>query len=341
MEISKIKITSENPNFKFKNVVKHMDCCFGINDIFDIYYDKNNNFELYLISPSENFSIAITRLKDNQLIKSLQGHNQKITSLRCFYDEIKQKDYLVSSSKKCKVIIWDLSNNFNLLYSLDVDYSQNSIIYSCLLFFSQNKGNYLITCSNETDSKDFTKIYNFENHQLICELEGTNRIEIYYLLSWKNDDKDYLFETSIGRVIVHDLETKNLFHILNSPNRSIQNSACLIKNTQTNKIDLLAVPTIHGDIYFWDLNTFKLKFSIKYQNSYFYDIINWNDKYIIVAEKFNSLIVIIDISIRKIITIMKNKNESFVISLKKINHPLYGESLLSSDIDNNISLYTH
>ena len=90
MEISKIKITSENPNFKFKNVVKHMDCCFGINDIFDIYYDKNNNFELYLISPSENFSIAITRLKDNQLIKSLQGHNQKITSLRCFYDEIKQ-----------------------------------------------------------------------------------------------------------------------------------------------------------------------------------------------------------------------------------------------------------
>ena len=38
---------------------------------------------------------------------------------------------------------------------------------------------------------------------------------------------------------------------------------------------------------------------------------------------------------------MKNKNESFVISLKKINHPLYGESLLSSDIDNNISLYTH
>ena len=338
---NKFEIVSKNPNFHLNSILKQMNDCFGINDIFDIFYDKKNNNELYLISPCKGFLIEITRLRDNQLIKLLKGHDGKISLIRHFFDERKQINYLVSSGKKSKVNVWDLTNNYNLLFSLNVDYSENSIIFSCVLFFSENKGNFLIVSSNENSHKDFTKIYDFENHQLIANLEATNFAEIYYLLLWNNGEKDYLIGTSIGRVLIHNLETKELFHILNSPKISVQNSACLIKSSQTNKIDLLSVSTVSGNIDFWDLNTFKIKFSIKYNKSYFYHLINWNNRYLIVAEKFNSLILIIDIVIRKIITSIKDNNDQFVVSLKKINHPLYGHSLLSSDLNNTITLWTN
>ena len=28
----------ESPNFRFNSIIQEMNCCFGINDIFDIYY---------------------------------------------------------------------------------------------------------------------------------------------------------------------------------------------------------------------------------------------------------------------------------------------------------------
>ena len=68
---------------------------------------------------------------------------------------------------------------------------------------------------------------------------------------------------------------------------------------------------------------------------------NWYDKYVIAAEKFNSSIIIIDLLQRKVINVLKNKNNSCVITLKKIIHPLFGQSILSSDLDKNIILWTH
>ena len=331
----------ENPNFKFNSIIQEMNCCFGINDIFDIYYDQNNSNELYLICPSDNFTIKITRIKDNQLIKTLEGHTGRITLIRHFYNNITKKNYLISSGKKSEVKIWDLSDNFNLLFSLKINYSENTCIYSCILFFSENKGNYLITSSNENQNEDYTKIYDFNTHQFIANIDLTNQVEIFYLLLWENNSNNYLIESSLGRILIHNLETKELFHILTSNNKSIQNSMCLIKNPEINNVDLLCTTTIHGNLDFWDLGTFTHKFSIKYKSSYFYDVINWYDKYVIVAEKFNSSIIIIDLLQRKVINVLKNKNSSFVISLKKIIHPLFGQSILSSDIDKNIILWTH
>jgi len=331
----------ENPNFRFNSVIQEMDCCFGINDIFDIYDDKSNNNELYLIFPSANFSIKITRIKDNQLIKTLEGHTGKITFLKHFYNDIELKDYLITSGKKSVVKVWDLSDNYKLLYSLDINYSVNTNIYSCTLFFSENKGNYLIVSSNENKDEDYTKIYDFYTQDLIANLDKTDLVEIYYLLLWNDNSKDYLIESSLGRILIHNLENKELFIILSTNKKSVQNSMCLIKDPDTNQLNLLCVTTIHGSIDFWDLGTFQLKFSIKYKSSYFYDIINWFDKYIIVSEKFYSSIIIIDVLQRRVITKIKNKNDSYVVSLKIIKHPTFGAGLLSSDFDKKITLWTH
>ena len=331
----------ENPNLHFNSEIDQMQCCFGINDIFDIYYDQNNNNELLLIYPSENFIIKVIRLKDNQLVKTLEGHKGKIRSIRHFKDNINQKDYLISSGSPKVVNIWDLTDNYKLLFSLNINYSQNSIIYSCALFFSENKGNYLITSSNENSNEDYTKIYDFNTQNLIANLESTNQIEIYHLLLWNNETNDFLIESGTGLILIHNLETKKLTHVLRNNDRSIKNSMCLVNNPDSNKLDLLCSTTLNGLIDFWDLGKFQHKFSIKYRNSYFYDVINWFDRYIIVGEKTNSSIIVIDLIQRRVITVIKNNNGNSVISLKQINHPLFGQSLLVSDLGLKISLWTH
>ena len=169
-------------------------------------------------------------------------------------------------------------------------------------------------------------------------MENTNRVDIYYLLLWnKNDDKDYLIQCSNRCVLIHDLKTKELMKIFQSENSTIHNSACIIRK---NNIDYLYVGNVNGIIDIWDLNNLQQKGIITYKKSYFYHLISWNNKYILVAEKFSGCIVVIDTTLNKVINVIK-VDETFVNSLKKINHPIYGESLLSYDFNNKIILWSH
>ena len=341
MEDLKNKDFIKNPNLKLKEVIKEMDCCFGINDIFDVYYNRKENNELYLISADKNYTISIIRIRDKKLVKSLPcTQNKEIKMIRHFYNNKYNKDFLISSCKGSEIKIWDLSNNYNLIHSLKIDYSQNSIIFSGLLYFSENNGDYIITCSNCNENNDFTKIYNFNDGNFIENLENTNRFDIYYLLLWNRDENnDYLIQCSLGTIFIHNLQNKKLFQILRKENKStIHNSACLIKNDGT---DYLYVVNVNGLIDVWNLNTFQLKQSIEYFKSYFYHIISWNKRYILVAEKSNSSILVIDTMYNRVISVFKEIHKSFVNSLKKIDHPIYGESLLSCDFDNKILLWTH
>ena len=69
-------------------------------------------------------------------------------------------------------------------------------------------------------------------------------------------------------------------------------------------------------------------------------IIQWNEKYIIVADKNNKSFKIIDIESNKIITEVKAFNMSYVKSVKKIKHPIYGESLFVADGKGTIKLWS-
>jgi len=67
---------------------------------------------------------------------------------------------------------------------------------------------------------------------------------------------------------------------------------------------------------------------------------NWNNKYIIVADANNKSFKIIDLDENKIIFDIGRQHTDEVISIKKIYHPIYGESLLSCGDDKYIKLWT-
>ena len=68
-------------------------------------------------------------------------------------------------------------------------------------------------------------------------------------------------------------------------------------------------------------------------------IIEWNNKYIIVADFINKSFKIIDLDEYKIISNIEGQHKDYVRCIKKIYHPIYGESLLSCGRDNCIKLW--
>ena len=69
-------------------------------------------------------------------------------------------------------------------------------------------------------------------------------------------------------------------------------------------------------------------------------IIEWNNKYIIVADLDNKSFKIIDLDENKIISNIGGQHEDWVKCIKKIYHPIYGESLLSCGEDKCIKFWS-
>ena len=107
-------------------------------------------------------------------------------------------------------------------------------------------------------------------------------------------------------------------------------------------IDYLCSSTSNGFINIWDLydkKIFKVINTNGYINRYkLAHIIEWNNKYIIVADYNNKLFKIIDIDKNSIHDI-KIEHKDKLACIKKINHPIYGESLLSAGEDKIIKLW--
>ena len=78
---------------------------------------------------------------------------------------------------------------------------------------------------------------------------------------------------------------------------------------------------------------------ININKCYLAHIIEWNNKYIIVADYNNKSFKIIDAEENKMICDINGQHTDQLVSIKKIYHPLYGESLLSAADDNNIKLW--
>ena len=180
------KFKKDPNNLKFKSDITTTNSDCGWNDRFEIFILYIDNKE-YLVSPnSNNFNLDIFDLSDNKLVYSLPGHNNLIRTIK--YND----DYLISADDDKIVIIWDINNNYKIKHLIKTNYEHD--INSCLLFFDDKSGknnrNYIITSTfnySGNDKDSATKIYSFEDGKFIRNINKTNNIPIFYLLSWTNE----------------------------------------------------------------------------------------------------------------------------------------------------------
>jgi len=334
------KFEKDSNNLKYKYDITNTNDDWGVNDMFEVFISYKDNKE-YIISPNkDNFNLDIFTLLDNQKIKSLNRHKNHITTVRYFINNKDYNEYLISADYNYIVIIWDITNNYNIKYQINTTY--NYPIFSCLLVFPHNNNdNYIITStwstSNDND-KSATIIYSLNNGNFIKYINNTNNNEIYYLLSWynKKNNKYYIIQLSSYKIIINNLLEDELYSELIHQPEDIHYSG-FIYNIDNN--DYLCSSSRNGYINIWDLYNKKIFKVINTNNCSLYHIIQWNNNYIIVADYGYKCYKIINLE-NEIIKDIEKQHTEGVECIKKIYHPKYGESLLSAANDNIIKLWS-
>ena len=331
----------KHPNLKYKCDITNTNDSFGINDIFEVftsYKDKN----CYVVSKNKNHNLDIYSLIDNKKLLSLKGHKNFIRTVRYFINNKNNNDeYLISGDDNFIVIVWDINDNYKIKQEINTKYEDNN--NSCLLLFSYLlNDDYIITStiSNNTfASKSATKIYSLNTGKYIDFIRGGNFFEIYYLLSWfnKKENKDYIIQLANKKILISTL-FEDEYNILDYQNENNYFSGFIYTK---NENDYLCTSLQNGYINIWNLSNFKIFKIINTNNCKLFHIIQWNSRFIIVADFWSKSFKIIDIdSNYKIISQISGPHTDGIKCIKKIYHPIYGESLLTASSDYTIKLWS-
>ena len=338
-----------NPqNLKFKEDIVTTNTKGGLNDIFEVYTSIKDNIQ-YLVSPNKiNFNLDIITLIDNKKQYSIKGHIKKVTNIRYFLNQYNNIEYLISSDEAGLVNVWDISNNFYLKNSIETKY--NDIIYSCLLVFVSNSENsnsdnegYIITSTygiSDENEKSGTKIYSMENNgEFVNYINNTNNNSVYYLLSWydKQHNKYYIIEFCYMKIFINDLLENELYAEL-TQEQKLSHYSGFVYEINKDK-NYLYSSSKNGFINVWDLYSKKLINNINVNGSILCHMIQWDEQYAIVADYNSKSFKIIDIQSLSIVKDIGGGHNKEVKTIKKIKHPLYGDSLLSAGNDYTIKLW--
>ena len=327
-------------NLQYKLDISFSNTNAGWNDMFEVFLSYKDNKE-YIASPNiNNYNLDIYELIDNKKVLSLRGHKNDVRTVRYFINKKDYKEYLISADDNKIVIIWEISDNYNIKHQIDTKYGNN--IYSCLLVFPHNnENNYIITSSyNDSDNLESsaTKIYSFSNGRFMRYINDTNNNVIYYLLTWynKKNNRYFIIQFSYLKIIINDLFDNEIFYeLIKEPETDHFSGFIYTKNN----IDYLCSSSENGYINIWDLYSKKIFKVINTNNCLLAHIIQWNDNYVLVADFNHKSFIIVDLEEDEIISIYNIQHTKEVKCIKKINHPIYGESLLSCSKDNTIKLW--
>ena len=337
-------------NLKYKYDIVNTNTKGGLNDIFEVFTSIKDN-QAYLISPNKlNYHLDIITLNDNKFYASLKGHQKKATSVRYFLNEIISNEYLISSDDIGIIFVWDITNSYKKLFTINTKY--NDIIYSCLLVFERdnyendnpNNIGYIVTSTydiSKENQNSATKIYSMENGEFINYIKNTNANSVFYLLSWynKKHNKNYIIQFCFMKILICGLfDDDEVYAELSQEQKLSHYSGFVYEKEEEDKAYLYS-SSKNGFINIWDLYNKILVNNINITGSILCHIIQWDEKYAIVADyngKSFKIINLENLSVEKDVGECHTKE---VKSIKKIRHPHYGDCLLTAGNDQVVKLW--
>ena len=339
------KFKGDPQNLKYKLDFNVLSKSQGYNDAFEVFISYKDNKE-YLVARNtdNNNNLDVFTLFDNKKILSLKGHENLITTIRYFINNKDNNEYLVSADWNYKVIVWDVSNNFNIKYKIGDFWKLHTEMWTLMLVFPHNNDNNYIVISSSVYIKNpnvsNTQIYSLSDGQFIKYVKNVD-CEVWYLLSWynKKNDKYYIVQLGSKKIIINNLLEDEVYtQFINEPEDNQVSG--FIYNKDNN--DYLCSSSVRGFINIWDLfnkTIYKtINTNIDTKNYILYHIIQWNSKYAIVATQ-NKSFKIVDLENEKVVSEVKAHYDE-VICVKKVYHPTFGESLITSSRDKKIKLWT-
>ena len=363
------------PNLRFKeNIVNNFNSCYWICDTFDVYYPSKEVKELHLIySIFDKKEITIFRISDKKIIKSLSGHSNFIDKVKNFYNDKDNHNYLLSADWDYYLLVWDLDNNYEIRHKINTKYS--NYLYSFLIYF---KLDYIITSSyGQNELIDFIKIYSFKDGKFLRNVPQTDTNNTLQCLIWeKGKEELYIIALCYEKISIFNLLNNELYGHLTIPiNQSCGDYYFSGFISYDNKY--LYTSSSEGFINIWNLLEKSLVKNIAIPNGSLFKIVPWSiyinysynkedsklykiiNNYILVCDKMKFGILSLNIMFRneidynnftnkiddlgeeffheyQVLNLNKKKQNE---PIKKIQHPLYGDSILCSDENRNIDLW--
>ena len=336
---------NSNPNiilrkkfFKIKN-----------NVAVEIYYSYHDNNELYIALSEKSilgYTIKIMKFKDKTFVTRLKNHNNTIIIIKHYFNKVKVHDFLISGDIDRVINVWDVSYKYyvnQFIYS--IVYNGNNIYNLYNLSIEENNyiSNYLLIYDTNVN------FYRFNDGKFIKNVNHypSKEEKILNLIIWKNKENnlDYIIKCTRHKIIIFNFIDEDIYFELSNylkgdGNENNENNNLCYKSegyiVSNNKMDLLCILSSSMNLEIWNLYNLSLKDKISINinfisETYLYNIIPWNNKYILLIDGNENYIYIIDLIIKKVVSKIIGcfKNNIRQIYCKKIIHNVYGESLLA------------
>ena len=339
------KFIKEKLNHKFTKSPDKLQIKFDIldsNNIFFIdefasYISITDKKEYLASGNKKNYNIDIYNLTNNALYKSLEVHKNGTPSIRYFLDEKKKKEYLISADFLKTVIVWDIQNEYNIILNINVNDYKGSILSAILCFnIKTNENEYkdFVITSSDNENEDFTKVYSLTDGSFVKNISNTKKNSSYYLLFWDYNNDNYIIELCVNKISINNLITNENYAELISPPESSHFGGFIYNS------NYLCYSSENGYIRIWDLVNKSIFKKIEMKGSCYFEIIPWNEKYIISANYRNNSIDIFDIEKEELFKQIKTSHSAGVRAVKKIFHSIYGECLITSGHDSIIKMWS-
>ena len=308
-----------------------------LDNIFNIFKSIDNI--LYLIYTNEKKSIFFFDLINNQKISEIKkAHKMTIFNIRHYLDTIKKRDLIISISFGKNIKLWNIKN-LECLYYYNHIYDCGTIYSAC--FIKDNNNNYIITSNSDFPSNfGMIKIFDFYGNK-IKEINDSNDstffIDIFYD---KNKSKDYIVTGNYNYVKSYDYSNNKVYHKYCDSEDHEKDKSVHISVVINDSEDVIKMieSSYEGHIRIWDFHSAELIKKIYISQYQLNGICLWNNKYLF-AGCHDKNLKLINLDSEEIINIMGHKN--YVLAIKKIIHPKYGECLISQgSLDDQIKLWT-
>ena len=339
--LSKKELLKASKNITFSSdVINNSFAGYSYEDSFIVFKSIDDITQL-VYATKEKTIISYDLEKKRNIASRFKAHKNFITNFKYIFDEENNKDVVISLSKKDNNIkIWN-ANSWEMISEI-INVNKNNFLYSAC--FLQNDNDIFIITSNGKNLQSYQTNEIFENMKLynlkaefIKEINDTND-STYFIDSYYDDNlaKIFIVTGNYNYVKSYDFDNNKLYHKYFENNNGIHPS--VIINKIGEKIKLIE-SCEDGNIRIWGFHSGQLIRKINTENNNLYGICLWNENFIFVGCKDQS-IKLIELKNGLLIKNLKGHNGR-IISFKKMVLQNNQECLLSQGLDGTIKLWTN
>ena len=308
------------------DITKDSYTLFGLDNSFCTFKSINNI--LILIYSNIDYSLIFCDLLNNKKVSEIKhAHNSDIGNIRNYLDTDNKRDLILSISiVDNNIKIWNL---YNLECIINIENINNKGILKSSCFLYDNKNHQIFIASSNFNSGNYQdlepiKIFDLKGKKA-GEIKNSNDVTIYIESFYdSNLSLTFIITGNNGCIKSYNMNTYDICKKYKDEKDYFDHTSIIIFFDESIK---MIESCGDGNIRIWNFHLGDLLEKIKISDSYLYGICFLDKDNIIVGCRDKKMKQV-DIKNK----ILKNEFQGYnkdVITIKKINHPKYGNCLIS------------